>query len=179
MVLILSDTDVARSCTASRSIAVMRRALHAHGEGRLSAPPRTYNDIAPGRLVYTAGALEGLVHGVRIYDHADSEQVVAVWDSPSRRLAAVILGAELGRRRTGAIGAVAIDALARPDATTLGIIGTGHQAWTQVWAATTIGTGFCPDSSAIYWQDGPPRAAGSSRSWTQGGPVADRVPTTR
>src|SRR5262245_16906836 len=116
----------------------MRRALHAHGEGRLSAPPRTYNDIAPGRLVYTAGALEGLVHGVRIYDHADSEQVVAVWDSPSRRLAAVILGAELGRRRTGAIGAVAIDALARPDATTLGIIGTGHQAWTQVWAATAV-----------------------------------------
>lgn len=138
VVLILSDTDVARSCTASRSIAVMRRALHAHGEGRLSAPPRTYNDIAPGRLVYTAGALEGLVHGVRIYDHADSEQVVAVWDSPSRRLAAVILGAELGRRRTGAIGAVAIDALARPDATTLGIIGTGHQAWTQVWAATAV-----------------------------------------
>ena len=138
MVLILSDTDVARSCTASRSIAVMRRALHAHGEGRLSAPPRTYNDIAPGRLVYTAGALEGLVHGVRIYDHADSEQVVAVWDSPSRRLAAVILGAELGRRRTGAIGAVAIDALARPDAATLGIIGTGHQAWTQVWAATAV-----------------------------------------
>ena len=138
VVLILSDTDVARSCTASRSIAVMRRALHAHGEGRLSAPPRTYNDIAPGRLVYTAGALEGLVHGVRIYDHADSEQVVAVWDSPSRRLAAVVLGAELGRRRTGAIGAVAIDALARPDATTLGIIGTGHQAWTQVWAATAV-----------------------------------------
>lgn len=138
VVLILSDTDVARSCTASRSIAVMRRALHAHGEGRLSAPPRTYNDIAPGRLVYTAGALEGLVHGVRIYDHADSEQVVAVWDSPSRRLAAVILGAELGRRRTGAIGAVAIDALARPDATTLGIIGTGRQAWTQVWAATAV-----------------------------------------
>jgi alanine dehydrogenase len=138
VVLILSDTDVARSCTASRSIAVMRRALHAHGEGRLSAPPRTYNDIAPGRLVYTAGALEGLVHGVRIYDHADSEQVVAVWDSPSRRLAAVILGAELGRRRTGAIGAVAIDALARSDATTLGIIGTGHQAWTQVWAATAV-----------------------------------------
>jgi ornithine cyclodeaminase len=138
VVLILSDTDVARSCTASRSIAVMRRALHAHGEGRLSAPPRTYNDIAPGRLVYTAGALEGLVHGVRIYDHADSEQVVAVWDSPSRRLAAVILGAELGRRRTGAIGAVALDTLARPDAATLGIVGTGHQAWTQVWAATAV-----------------------------------------
>jgi ornithine cyclodeaminase len=138
VVLILSDTDVARSCTASRAIAVIRRALHAHGEGRLSAPPRAYNDITPGRLVYTAGALEELVHGVRIYDHADSEQVVAVWDSQTRRLAAVVLGAELGRRRTGAIGAVAIDTLARPDATTLGIIGTGHQSWTQVWAATAV-----------------------------------------
>ncbi len=138
MVLILTDADVARSCTASRAIAVTRRALSAHGEGRLSAPARAYNDIAPGRLVYTAGALEGLVHGVRIYDHVDSEQVVAVWDSESRRLAAVVLGAELGRRRTGAIGAVAIDALAKPDANTLGVIGTGHQAWAQVWAATAV-----------------------------------------
>ena len=138
MVLILTDADVARSCTASRAIAVTRRALQAHGEARLSAPPRAYNDIAPGRLVYTAGALEGLVHGVRIYDHADSEQVVAVWDSQSRRLAAVVLGAELGRRRTGAIGAIAVDTLARSDANTLGVIGTGHQAWAQVWAATAV-----------------------------------------
>lgn len=138
MVLILSDSDVARSCTASRAIAVIRKAIHAHGEGRLAAPPRSHSSMTRGSLVYTAGALDGLVHGVRVYDRADSEQVVAVWDSTTGRLAAVVLGHELGRRRTGAIGAVAIDTLARSNASTLGVVGTGNQAWAQVWAATSV-----------------------------------------
>ena len=89
-------------------------------------------------MVYTAGALRRRVHGVRIYDYAGSEQAVAIWNSETGRLAALAVGAELGRRRTGAIGAVAIDALARPDASTLGIVGTGDQAWAQVWAATAV-----------------------------------------
>jgi ornithine cyclodeaminase len=33
---------------------------------------------------------------------------------------------------------VAVDALARPDATTLAVIGSGRQAWTQVWAAAAV-----------------------------------------
>ena len=89
-------------------------------------------------MVYTAGALSRRVHGVRIYDYAGSEQAVAVWNSETGRLVALAVGDELGRRRTGAIGAVAIDALARSDASTLGIVGTGDQAWAQVWAATAV-----------------------------------------
>ncbi len=140
MVLILSDADVARSCTASRAITVIRKAIHAHGDGRLAAPPRAHTAMTRGSLVFTAGALDGLVHGMQVHDEAGSEQVVAVWDATTGRLSAVVLGHELGRRRTGAIGAVAIDTLARPNAATLGVIGTGHQAWAQVWAATAVRT---------------------------------------
>ena len=138
MVQIITDADVARSCTASRAVRVMRQAIAAHADGRLAAPPRAYTQLESGPMVYTAGALSRRVHGVRIYDYAGSEQAIAIWNSETGRLAALAVGDELGRRRTGAIGAVAIDALARPDASTLGIVGTGDQAWAQVWAATAV-----------------------------------------
>lgn len=51
---------------------------------------------------------------------------------------AVAVGEELGSRRTGGLGGVAADALARPDAVTLGVIGSGRQAWTQVWAVAAV-----------------------------------------
>jgi ornithine cyclodeaminase/alanine dehydrogenase-like protein (mu-crystallin family) len=116
VVQILTNADVARSCTASRAVRVMRQAIAAHADGRLAAPPRAYTQLETGPMVYTAGALSRRVHGVRIYDYAGSEQAVAVWNSETGRLVALAVGDELGRRRTGAIGAVAIDALAGPDA---------------------------------------------------------------
>lgn len=51
---------------------------------------------------------------------------------------AIAVGEELGSRRTGGLGGVAVDALARPDAATLGVVGSGRQAWTQVWAAAAV-----------------------------------------
>src|SRR5262249_16133793 len=79
VVLVLSDAQVSRSCRASRAIEVMRGTFLAHGEGRLTAPPRAYSDLANGPMVFTAGAFDKFAHGVRIYDYDDSEQMVAVW----------------------------------------------------------------------------------------------------
>lgn len=44
------------------------------------------------------------------------------------------MGNELGPRRVGAIGGVAVAALADRAAATLGLTGTGTQAFTQLWA---------------------------------------------
>lgn len=62
---------------------------------------------------------------------------MAVWDADGRLLGLVV-GDELGARRTGALGAVAVDALARPEADIVGVIGTDRQAWTQLWALTAV-----------------------------------------
>ncbi|MFH8632638.1 ornithine cyclodeaminase family protein [Streptomyces lydicus] len=59
------------------------------------------------------------------------------------RLTAVVHGQELGPRRTGAIGAVAVEALARtggPAGCRLGLIGTGPQGWAQLWALSASAT---------------------------------------
>jgi ornithine cyclodeaminase len=50
----------------------------------------------------------------------------------------LVCGDELGARPTGAIGAVAVDAAARPGAIRLGLVGAGTQAWTQLWAVRAV-----------------------------------------
>jgi ornithine cyclodeaminase/alanine dehydrogenase-like protein (mu-crystallin family) len=58
--------------------------------------------------------------------------VVCLFDSETSELVAVIEADQLGRLRTGAASGVAAKHLARSGARTLGMIGCGHQAETQV-----------------------------------------------
>ncbi len=141
MVLVLDDTDVTTSLDAGRAIGWMRGALLAAHEGRLAAPPRVHTDLVAGRLVFTTGALADTWFGYRSYDTFDvepGEQVVVVHDAEHGRVQGIAVGNELGLRRVGAIGGVAADVLARPDSRSLGLIGTGRQAWAQLWAISAI-----------------------------------------
>ncbi|MFJ9408227.1 ornithine cyclodeaminase family protein [Streptomyces sp. NPDC101393] len=134
--LLLGDPEVRARLTPADAVAAVRHALLAHHAGQLSAPPRVRAPLASRELVFTVGELsaDGL-YGFRAYDAGHhGTQLVAVWERASGELAAVVHGAELGPRRTGAIGAVAVEALARRDASRIGLIGTGPQAWTQLWA---------------------------------------------
>ena len=90
--------------------------------------------------MFTAGHLRTeKLFGFRAYDTlVGAEQLVAVWDTDDGRLRAVVHGDELGPRRTGAIGAVAVDAAARPGPIRLGLVGAGAQAWTQLWAIRSV-----------------------------------------
>jgi ornithine cyclodeaminase len=49
-------------------------------------------------------------------DRLAGDQLTAVYDDATGKLTGVIIGNLLGAARTGAIGAVAADVLARPDA---------------------------------------------------------------
>ncbi|MBY8871076.1 ornithine cyclodeaminase family protein [Micromonospora sp. PLK6-60] len=141
MTLFLSDEDVTAAVDAPLAVAAMRDALLAAYEGRLIAPPRAAAPLGGGRLVLTAGHLTGEWYGFRSYDtfgHPYGEQLVVLHDAGSGAVRAIAVGEELGSRRTGGLGGVAVDALARPDAATLGVVGSGRQAWTQVWAAAAV-----------------------------------------
>ncbi|MFC4145404.1 ornithine cyclodeaminase family protein [Micromonospora mangrovi] len=140
MSLLFTDDDVV-ALDAAATVAAMRDALLAAHAGRLVAPPRASAPLGGGRLVLTAGHLTGDWYGFRSYDtfgHPESEQLVVLHDAVTGAVRAIAVGEELGSRRTGGLGGVAVDALARPDATTLGVIGSGRQAWTQLWAAAAV-----------------------------------------
>lgn len=61
-----------------------------------------------------------------------------LFDAESGRLLAVLDGASMNPFKTGAAGAVGMDALARADATELGLIGSGAQARGQLRAAMEV-----------------------------------------
>ncbi|MFI6895206.1 MULTISPECIES: ornithine cyclodeaminase family protein [unclassified Streptomyces] len=139
-VLLLNDDDVRAHLDAPTAVRAVRNALLAANEGGLHAPPRVRADLGGGQLVFTAGHLRAeKLFGFRAYDTlVGAEQLVAVWDTEGGRLRAVVHGDELGARRTGAIGAVAVDAAANPGPVRLGLVGAGTHAWTQLWAISSV-----------------------------------------
>ncbi|MET8957068.1 NAD(P)-binding domain-containing protein [Streptomyces sp. NPDC004533] len=139
-VLLLNDDDVRTRLDAATAVRAVRGALLAAHEGTLHAPPRIHTDLGAGRLVFTVGHLcSEKLFGFRAYDTlVGAEQLVAVWGSDDGRLRAVVYGHELGARRTGAIGAAAVDAAARPGEIRLGLVGAGTQAWAQLWAIRAV-----------------------------------------
>ncbi|TDC32028.1 ornithine cyclodeaminase family protein [Micromonospora sp. 15K316] len=141
MTLLYSDAEVSAALDAATTVDAMRTALLAAYDGRLTAPPRASAPLGGGRMVLTAGHLTGSWYGYRSYDtfgHPESQQLVVLHDGRTGAVRAVAVGEELGSRRTGGLGGVAVDVLARPDAATVGVIGSGRQAWTQVWAAAAV-----------------------------------------
>jgi ornithine cyclodeaminase/alanine dehydrogenase-like protein (mu-crystallin family) len=135
---IIDDAEVLARLRAPgaglRAVTAMRDALLAFHRGQLVSPPR-----ADAVLTFTAGRLIGHWYGFRAYaHHLNDQQLVTLHTEPDGRLAALATGSSLGAYRTGALGGAAVDAMARADATTVGIIGAGRQAWTQVWAAAAV-----------------------------------------
>jgi alanine dehydrogenase len=139
-VLLLDDDDVRARLDPGTAVRAVREALLAAHSGLLYAPPRVTADLGGGSLVFTAGRMEPAgVFGFRAYDTlVGAEQLVAVWGLDDGRLRALVRGDELGARRTGAIGAVAVDAAARPGGIRLGLVGAGTQAWAQLWAVRAV-----------------------------------------
>jgi ornithine cyclodeaminase/alanine dehydrogenase-like protein (mu-crystallin family) len=136
---LLDDNDVDRLISPSLAVEAMRETVRKAYEGAVDAPPRLSVPLGPIGLVFTAGAVRGGPVGFRAYGlwPGDSDQLVAVWD-PVGKLTGLVVGARLGRYRTGALGGVALDALAPDPLGVLAVVGTGRQAWAQLWAATAV-----------------------------------------
>lgn len=141
MPLVLTDEAIAATLRAADAVRWMGDAVDAAAAGRLHAPPRVHAGLGDGRLVFTAGALSDHWFGYRSYDTFDlqcSDQVVVVHGSQNGLVKAISIGSLLGQLRTGALGGVAVDLLADPAADRLGVVGSGAQAWAQVWAISAV-----------------------------------------
>lgn len=121
---LLTDAEVQRFPRAT-AVEVMRRAVLAAEHGELTSPARLH----AADMTFTVGGMPD-VFGFRAYHTRNTpldEQVVVVWAN-SGCVAGVVVGTELGPLRTSAIGVLATQALARPEASQLGLIGSGMQA---------------------------------------------------
>jgi alanine dehydrogenase len=103
--------------------------------GAVDNRPRFRVPLAGGLLHVMAAADRELgVAGLKTYvgTREGARFVVVLFAADGPELLALVEADELGRLRTGAATAVAARSLARPGARTLGLIGTGHQAETQL-----------------------------------------------
>jgi ornithine cyclodeaminase/alanine dehydrogenase-like protein (mu-crystallin family) len=142
---ILTDLDLPTILTMKEIVQKIEDAFRAKSEGRLISPARVNVELGGGSLVFTIGAetRKERVTGFRVYNTfgggtAHHDHVVAVFDHETGALKGIVVGVLIGALRTGAIGGAAVNALARADAKSLGILGTGLQARTQVEAAFAV-----------------------------------------
>jgi alanine dehydrogenase len=117
------------------AVEAVEASLRRMAAGGVHIAPRRRLELAEGRLADMAASdLELGYAGVKSYaGFADGTAfVVTLFSTERPELVAVIEADWLGRLRTGAASGVAVKYLAREGATTLGVIGCGDQAETQV-----------------------------------------------
>ncbi len=135
MTLFLSESDVQELLTPADAVEAVEGAFRRMAGGAVEVAPRRRLKLAEGRLADMAAAdLELGYAAVKSYAGFAMGAAFAVTlfavDRPE--LVAVLEADFLGRLRTGAASAVAAKYLAREGATSLGVIGCGDQAETQV-----------------------------------------------
>jgi ornithine cyclodeaminase/alanine dehydrogenase-like protein (mu-crystallin family) len=133
--LYLTESDVAALLSPANAVEAIEGCFRRMASGEVQIAPRRRLRLPEGALADMAASDSGLgIAGGKLYA-ATSEGatfVVCLFDARTSALAAVLEADELGRLRTGAASGVAARHLARSGARTLGILGCGHQAVTQV-----------------------------------------------
>jgi alanine dehydrogenase len=135
LTLFLSESDVEELLSPAEAVEAIEACFRRMAAGTVEIAPRRRLKLEEGRLADMAASdLELGFAGVKVYGgFADGAAFVVVLFAADRpELVAMIEADHLGRLRTGAASAVAAKYLAREGATSLGVIGCGGQAETQV-----------------------------------------------
>ena len=136
MTLYLTETDVESLLAPIDAVEVVEGSFRRLAAGEVEILPRSRLRFEDGMLAVMAAVDRGLGYaGVKSYAAvagSGAHFAVLLFDTAGPELAAVVEADHLGRLRTGAASAVAARHLARPGARTLGVIGCGTQAETQV-----------------------------------------------
>jgi ornithine cyclodeaminase/alanine dehydrogenase len=145
MVLFLTRKDVESVLTMKDAIDAVEDGFREHGLGAVNMPLRTVIRVAKhnGSVLFMPASIEGMgalgVKVVSVYSDNPSKHnlpttqgIVLLNDPENGSALAVMDGTYLTAMRTGAASAVATKYLAKKDAKTVGIIGTGVQGRTQI-----------------------------------------------
>jgi ornithine cyclodeaminase/alanine dehydrogenase-like protein (mu-crystallin family) len=134
--LYLTEEDVGALLTTEDALEAVEGSFRRLAAGRVENRPRDRLRLEGGVLAVMAAAdLELGYAGLKTYaafGYDDVRFVVLLFEAERADLVAVIEANRLGQLRTGAASGVAARYLARPGARTLGVIGCGWQAESQV-----------------------------------------------
>lgn len=141
MALYLTEEDVAAVLTMDIALEEVEKGFVHLAEGRAFNFPR--NRLPNGRGSFnfmTATAHELGVMGMKTYGvgPGSSRFYVHLYDAATTELIALIEASGMGKVRTGAASGIAAKYMSRADASTVGMIGSGYQASTQLEAVCNV-----------------------------------------
>jgi ornithine cyclodeaminase len=150
--LVVDGTAIRKSLTMADCIDVMRRALHAFGEGKVYQPPRVV--LQPEQLngfaflKPAAVAAEQVSFGLKVItffpDNPSQRGIpaingfVALFDAETGAPQAILDGGVVTEIRTAAVSAVATDLVAPAHAGDLALVGAGVQARAHLAAMAAV-----------------------------------------
>ncbi|HAG97891.1 MAG TPA: ornithine cyclodeaminase [Ktedonobacter sp.] len=135
MAVVLREEDVRILLTMPDTVAILEQAFGALADGNAINLPRHRIKLTNGVLNMLAAAAPTLgVLGYKSYTafREGVRFVVMLYSAQDGKLLAIIEADWLGRMRTGGTSGLATKYLALPDATIVGLIGSGNQAVTQL-----------------------------------------------
>lgn len=145
MVRLLSESDVDRLISMRDIVPAVEHVFKEYAEGKTEMPSKIYLDVkgygdfrAMPSYVPSLGTAG--IKWVNVHPDNPAKGIPTVMatillnDPKTGKLFCVMNGSGLTDMRTGAAGGIAAKYLARKDTSTVGIIGSGHQAWTQMLA---------------------------------------------
>ena len=146
MALLLKEGDVRDLFSMDMALAATEEMFRERGNGQAMVRPRTRMAMPGGSQNLMAGWVGGSIdaYGLKVYggprsgDRPPTGMVVLLYDGTSGVLLSIMEAGQLGRVRTGAASGVATRFMARENASTVGMIGTGSQAVTQLQAVCKV-----------------------------------------
>ena len=141
MALFLRDEDVSRSISMDEMLVAIEAMQEHFGRGEAFNLARRKVIGSSGQLAVMGGGLfyDGVM-GVKTYTVVQGQYSfqVSLYDANDGKLLCYTQANRLGQLRTGATTGVAVKALSNADSASVGIIGTGYQAPTQLEAVCKV-----------------------------------------
>lgn len=140
MALFIREDEVRSLLPMEAALEAVEGVFRLKGENRADNRPRQRPRIERAMLQAMPGAVAGVGLGLKAYTVTPSgvRYLVLLWDEASGELLALLEAGELGRIRTGAASGVATRHLAREECVTVGLLGAGFQAASQLEAMCAV-----------------------------------------
>ena len=141
MALFLRDEDINQSVSMDEMLVAIEAMQGHFGRGEVFNLPRRKVIGGNGQLAVMGGGLfyDGVM-GVKTYTVVQGQYSfqVSLYDANDGKLLCYTQANRLGQLRTGATTGVAVKMLSRGDSASVGIVGTGYQAPTQLEAVCKV-----------------------------------------
>jgi ornithine cyclodeaminase/alanine dehydrogenase-like protein (mu-crystallin family) len=137
----ITEEQVLANLPMGEAVGLVRQGLAALGRGEAQNLPRRRLFLPGGAVLHQMAGAWGAYFGTKVYSTHPRHGAhfhFLLYDAATGLPLALFDANHLGQIRTGATTGVAVDLLAPPGAATLGLIGSGFQAWTQLEAVAAV-----------------------------------------